>query len=613
MTKYLQCLLLILFSYSFQTVAASSTDFLNIFNRHSAVMLIIEPESGRIVYANPAASAFYGYSAEQLSTLKIQDINMLSAKQVAIERENAKKEQRKYFVFRHQRADGLVKTVKVFSIPIQLDGHTLLYSIIQDISPQRTLSEDLWHYQTNLERLVDLQKVNSEQKASVINLMLIAGMVLMVMTSAVLFYLLRRKNFLEEKHCQLSQIVEQSPFAIATTDLQGNIDYVNQKFINDSGYQREELLGCPPNVLVDDSMDVTLYNKLLNRIASGKTWVGELYTKPKNGEKQCERIHLYPIRNVLDEIVNYVAIKENITAKKQDEKQLRLASTVFQTATEGVMITDAENIIVAVNSAFSQITGFTEQEVLGQTPAILSSGQHDQKFYQHMKQDLATKDSWQGEICNRRKNGEAYYEWLSITAIRDERGELEAYVALFSDITKRKITADRIYYQANFDTLTGLANRNLFIDRFTQLLEHANRNNLKIALYFIDLDGFKDVNDTLGHAQGDLLLQQVAERLTHAVRKSDTVTRLGGDEFAILLAENDDIDAVEQIAIKIQHSIAEPFLLKQQEVKISASIGIAIYPDNGNNPEVLLNNADSAMYSAKQSGRNCYQFFYQDN
>ncbi|WP_284245760.1 sensor domain-containing diguanylate cyclase [Thalassotalea insulae] len=605
--KYLFLVLLLPSFVSFSS--NHSSDFLSVFQRHSAIMLMIAPDSGHIVYANEAASAFYGYPVNKLTTLTIQDINMLTPEQVAVERENAERENRRYFIFRHQIASGDIKTVKVYSIPIQLAGKSLLYSVIQDISLQRQLSQELWHYQASLEQAVDLQTAKTKNKTSLINMLLAIGMALMLVTSGILFYLLKRKNLIEEKSHQLSQIVEQSPVAIATTDLSGHIDYVNQKFIRDCGYSKEELIGSQPSLLTDDSLDARVYHQVVASVARGKTWIGELYTKSKNGEKFWERVHLYPIKNVQGSIVNYVAIKENITELKEDEKQLRLASTVFQTATEGVMISDADNIIVAVNDAFTQITGFSQQEVLGKKPSILSSGHHDDAFYQQMQQTLDAKDSWQGEICNRRKDGEIYYEWLSITAIRDERGELEAYVSLLSDITQRKKNADKIYYQANFDALTGLANRNLFLDRFNQMLEQANRNGQKIALFFIDLDGFKGINDNLGHAIGDLLLQQVAERLSQSVRKSDTVTRLGGDEFAIILTENDDLDAVARIASKIQHSIAEPFQLKQHQAILSASIGITIYPEHGNELDELLNKADSAMYRAKQNGRNNYQFY----
>ncbi len=574
-------------------------------------MLLISPDSGDIVRANQAASQFYGYPKAHFKKLNISDINMLSTEQVSQELKRADKEQLEFFIFRHQTSGGEVKTVEVYTNPIVIEGQSLLFSIIVDISNQRQLKEELWHYQSNLEQLVDKKVAEIDKTNRQYQLLQVFSIIFLLLIAGILLYLLQRKKQLEEMQYQLAQIVEQSPVSIVTTDLVGHITYINRKFLSESGYTAEDVIGKNPRVLKSGAMNENVYKDLWQTITKGQHWEGDFHNLRASGEIYWERAHVYPLRNKRGIITSYVAIKENITKRKEDEKELRLASTVFQTATEAVMITDANNYIVAVNDAYSEITGYREEEVIGKNPKILSSGHHDKEFYQTMFSELEKNGCWQGEVCNRKKSGEAYYEWLSITQIKDEEGKLEAHVALFSDITKRKKNDDEMYRQANFDALTGLVNRNLFMNLFSQMLELAHRDQRNVALFFIDLDGFKQVNDTLGHAFGDLLLQQVAKRLTESVRKSDTVARLGGDEFAVILSENDHITVIEYIANKIRQVLSTPFMLKGHEVKISACIGIALYPEQGNDVDELLTFADSAMYEAKATGRNKY-VVYQD-
>jgi len=419
----------------------------------------------------------------------------------------------------------------------------------------------------------------------------------------------KRNKKLTNQTEKLSRIVEQSSLSIVVTDLKGRLNYVNDKFTRETGYNLEDILGKNVSILKAEDKNSELYTGLWETISRGDIWKGDFYNKRKNHETFWEHSNIYPLKDKQGEFDSYVAINENITEQKIEEKQLRLASTVFNCATEAVMITDANNTIVAINQAFTVITGFTKEDVQGETPSILASGHHDHDFYQAMKDDLKNNSLWQGEICNRRKNGEVYYEWLSITVIKNQYDEIDAYVSIFSDITKRKQAENKVYQQANFDALTGLANRNLFIDRFNQTLALAKRNKYKVALLFIDLDGFKKVNDTLGHSKGDILLKKTASRLTATTRESDTVTRLGGDEFAIILAENDGVYGIEKTAKKIQTAISKPFKLQGSEAFVSASIGISVFPDDGKLTDELLKKADSAMYKVKETGRNNYQFY----
>lgn len=295
--------------------------------------------------------------------------------------------------------------------------------------------------------------------------------------------------------------------------------------------------------------------------------------------------------------------------RAREEQQL--AALIYNNSSEAMFTTDAHNEIISVNPAFSKITGFPADRVVGQNPKFLKSGCHDNFFYKNMWQAINTTGFWQGEICNRRQNGELFTEWLTINSIYNENGQINRHVALFSDITKKKESEHLIWLQANFDNLTGLPNRNMFQERLKLELKKTQRTQLSVALMFLDLDRFKEVNDTLGHAMGDILLQQTAARLLTCVRNVDIVSRLSGDEFTIVLTELHELDCINGIAQKIVKSLAEPFYLEAEVAYISVSIGIALYPDDGNSIDMLLKNADQAMYAAKNQGRNRFCYFAQ--
>jgi len=598
----------LLFIWSFSTIAETDTTFEDAFSSHSSIMLLIEPNTGQIINANASATSFYGYSLEQIKELKIQQINLLSANQVAQERRAAKAENRNYFIFRHKLADETVKTVQVYSSPIKFKGQELLFSIIRDISSERLVQEQLWHYQSNLEAMVDEQvKVLNKQSEQHARLLLI-GIISLSILSVFLIYLLHRKVKADIQVNTLSKIVEQSPISIATLDANGNVTYSNNQFNASQDIRKRNTDTGNSNFLNSYLKHNSSFSEAIEKEQNALTWQGELFSKDVNGDDFWEYANIYPLAGAFHN-AKQVIISQNITAQKEYEKELRLASTVFHTATEAVMICDAHNRILAINKAFTEITGYTEQEAIGGCPSLLKSGHHDGEFYQQMFSQLEDTGQWQGEICNRRKNGEVYYEWLAITALTGPTGKPEAYVSLFSDITKRKLAEDKIYHQANYDTLTGLANRSLFSDRLKHCLNVAERESGQVALMFIDLDGFKQINDTLGHAQGDVLLQGVAKRLIKMLRKSDVVSRLGGDEFAVILSTADDIYSIERVASKIVQEVARPFNLGGKKGYVTASIGIALFPEDGMNSEDLLQKADNAMYRAKSGGKNNFQFF----
>ncbi|MFW6020577.1 MAG: EAL domain-containing protein [Guyparkeria sp.] len=303
------------------------------------------------------------------------------------------------------------------------------------------------------------------------------------------------------------------------------------------------------------------------------------------------------------------ALEARDSALASSQRNLQLAEKVIQTSLEGIMITDASGRIMRVNPAFSDLTGYLPDEVIGKSPALLQSGRHDKAFYDRMWATLSREGQWRGEIWNRRKNGEIYPELLTIKAITDEDGEVTHYAALFSDITEIKENERQIRHLAYYDPLTGLPNRRLFHDRLDLAIAHAHRSGGRLAVLFIDLDHFKKINDTLGHAVGDQLLEVVAGKLTDCLREDDSVARTGGDEFLALLPDIENFQPVADIAQRIIDSLSRPVVLEGRELVIGCSVGVALYPDDGRDSESLLKHADIAMYRAKQSGRNTYSLF----
>ncbi|HTN64731.1 MAG TPA: EAL domain-containing protein [Burkholderiaceae bacterium] len=304
-----------------------------------------------------------------------------------------------------------------------------------------------------------------------------------------------------------------------------------------------------------------------------------------------------------------IGVMLDITQRKINEREGQLAALAYQHTSEAIMIADAVGTILNINPAFTEITGYQEHEAVGRNIRILRSGLQDRTFYQAMWQAINTEGKWQGEIWNRRKNGELYAERLTINTSYHEDGTVYRRVALFSDVTEKKQAESLIWKQANFDFLTGLPNRLMFHERLKQEIKKSECAGLPLALMFLDLDNFKEINDTLGHEVGDQLLQQAAQRLRSCVRGSDMVARLGGDEFTLILGELADVGVVERIARKILQTLAEPYLLADEALYVSVSVGITFYPDDAIEPEELIKNADQAMYAAKDRGRNRFNYF----
>ncbi|MCU7812173.1 MAG: EAL domain-containing protein [Candidatus Thiodiazotropha sp. (ex Notomyrtea botanica)] len=298
-----------------------------------------------------------------------------------------------------------------------------------------------------------------------------------------------------------------------------------------------------------------------------------------------------------------------LIAKKRTEEKLKQAAAVYESTQEAVTITDTTPRIIAVNRAFTEITGYSEEEVTGSNPSVLKSGRHDEDFYRNMWNELTNDGHWQGEIWNRRKSGEIYPEWLNISAIYDESGLTTHYVAVFSDISILKQSEDQLERMAHYDPLTGLPNRILLFSRIEHAVQRAARNRTRLAVLFLDLDNFKNVNDSLGHPAGDRLLKKLADRFKNRLREEDTIARIGGDEFVVLIEDVSDESRIADVAQAVIQEVTQPITLDNHELSIGGSVGISLYPQNGKSVTDLIKNADAAMYLAKDSGRNSYQFY----
>ncbi|WP_342129839.1 bifunctional diguanylate cyclase/phosphodiesterase [Hydrogenophaga sp. OTU3427] len=339
----------------------------------------------------------------------------------------------------------------------------------------------------------------------------------------------------------------------------------------------------------------------------------ELDTRDSAGEVKHTLFSANVFRTPHGDVAGLVATLRDTTEQRRADRYMRVAAAAFE-AQEGMIVTDAHQVILRVNQAFTAITGYSAEDAVGQTPRLFRSGHHDAEFYAGMYRALEQHDAWQGEIWNRRKNGEIYPQWLTITAVRDAAGRLDNYVSTLSDITFRKEAEDKIKALAYYDALTGLANRRTLIDRLSQALASSQRTGQHGAVLFIDLDNFKTINDTLGHDFGDLLLKQVATRVAGEVRASDTVARLGGDEFVVMLSDlSDKADTAasyaKTVGAKLLAAIGTPYTVKASECHTTPSIGITLFHDHRHSVDEILRQADLAMYQAKGGGRNGLRFF----
>ena len=387
----------------------------------------------------------------------------------------------------------------------------------------------------------------------------------------------------------------------------GRPSFINERMAEMIGYHTEELL---KKNIVEWAVpeDREWFAERQRRRLAGESVSNEYRMRLLHSDGETIKHMDVQVRSHTDAqgTVMVVANFKDMTDKLEAERERLISAAVFGSAAEAIMVTDRNNRIVRVNPAFTAITGYTPSEVIGLDPCILKSGRHDAAFYDDMWRHINELGRWEGEIWNRRKNGEIYVEWLAITTISGGAGE-GRHVATFIDITQRKEAEEIVLHRANFDALTDLPNRSLFDDRLVSVLAMARRHQRSFALMYIDLDYFKNVNDRFGHAAGDALLAEAGQRMERCVRDADTVARLGGDEFALILSDLNHPGEVKEVAHRLNLSLAQPFELAEGKASVTASIGVAIYPADGASDLLLRKAADQALYAAKAAGRNTYR------
>jgi diguanylate cyclase (GGDEF)-like protein/PAS domain S-box-containing protein len=524
-----------------------------------AAMLMMDPDSGRIVEANPAAQRFYGYDQARMRRMRIADINMLSAEEIRAELSLAKEERRDHCVFPHRLASGEIRQVAVYSGPFRHGGKTVLYSIIHDVTERKQAEQAL-----------------------------------------------RRES---EKNLAL---LRNASDGIHILDTDGTLIESSDAFCAMLGYCRDEMIGM--NVAQWDAQfdiaeltDLVRQQHLRQVRAQFKT-----RHRRRDGSIVDVEVSGYPLELEGQPVMFYSS--RDITGRVAFEEQQRQAASVFSHAHDGIMICDAAKRIIDTNPAFTHVTGYARDEVIGHTPRIMNSGRQTPGFYQSIWRSVNQQGFWEGEIWNRRKNGDVYPAWLTISTIADSSGAITRYIGVFSDITAVKAQQEKLERLAHFDALTQLPNRVLLADRIAQAIAHAGRSRALVGVCYLDLDGFKPVNDNFGHAAGDQVLVEIAGRLKDTMRGSDSVARLGGDEFVVLVTGIETAQECQQAVARILAAVAAPMQVNNQALTLGASIGVALFPNDGGDADTLLRHADQAMYSAKQAGRNrCHMFDMQND
>lgn len=416
--------------------------------------------------------------------------------------------------------------------------------------------------------------------------------------------IVRIRKELDERHVLSAVLHESLGVSLIIADPEKNVRYLNPAASTLFGIAHENISGEQLELLFSKAnMPVDHLLIALDKVQAGESYEYDLSRQIKGGIVELH-VRMAPIQDQDNNLLGFVQTIQDETEKKHSERKLKQAASIFDNTIEGIIITDAKANILSVNPAFMKITGYAEDEVRGRNPSVLSSGRQDKAFYGRMWESLNASGYWQGELWNRRKSGETYAEWLTISAILDAKKQVKNYIAVFADITSSKLAHDEFEFLAHHDPLTKLPNRLLFNARLSHSLSRTKRTGDLVAVLMIDLDGFKLINDHYGHQAGDRVLEVVAERLIANTRGEDTVSRLGGDEFVVVLEDIAEQLGAMDVAYKLIESISQPIMLLESTVSVTASIGIALSSIAGDNPKILVASADDALYQAKSAGKN---------
>lgn len=522
----------------------------SIFNNSHTPMLIIDSESGEIKDGNLAACSYYGYDMEELLQMNISEINTLGQKELFREMEKAKQENRKYFRFRHRLSSGEVRDVEVYSGPLSSQYGSLLFSIIHDVQDKKEM-EDIIRMQESY----------------------------------------------------FKGLFENSPEAIAVLDNEFRIISINKSFERMFQYSAEEVKqqNITEILCEEEFYDESTYFK--DSIAKGEFVRKETLRRRKDGKLLDVSFLGYPIMSEGKQLGVY-GVYSDLSNVREIESKKRLFSEVFRNNTVGVVITDIQGNIQWVNRAFEIMTGYIAEEAVGKRPNLLKSGNHNAEHYSNMWNSILNAGSWQGEMSNRRHNGDLYQVWLNIIAIKNDKGDIEHFVGMLNDITDAKQKENRIEVLTSRDSLTDLYNREYFINKLNYEIVRINKDSGsqgELAIVFLDLDDFKEINDNLGHLVGDSVLKEFALRLKGSIREYDVAARFGGDEFIVMLVQGNERFEAMHIANRILEETNKPFIIDNNELHMTVSLGIAVYPADGTDSTTLIRNADIAMYRSKEN------------
>jgi diguanylate cyclase (GGDEF)-like protein/PAS domain S-box-containing protein len=609
--------------------------FGEVFGRHGVPMLWIEPSSGRIVDANDAAAALYGQSVAQLRRQHIQDFNLLTEDQVAAERTRAATQNRSFFFFPHRVAGGAVHTVAVYSAPYVINGQQILLSMIVDLHALSALDADRMALDTKIQAALAqqrkaLERVQHQRLWLQGTLLILLGGASVAVTT--LFFRRRVRLAVAQKQAaihalhlrdewlqRLGQDVSSLQTAARTADIiawQWDLHADRLQFDETSWEGLGIGLTNSANFDMAHWLDLivprdrSLFEHAWARHLAGQqpSLECELHLQSRDGREVPVLLRGQVVARADDGTpTRVIGILTDLSALRAYQQAASLAEMVFRHTHEAVLVTDPQSRIVRVNDAFRRLTDYAPDEVIGRNPSMLASGRHDRAFFAAMWNALQTQGHWSGEIWNRRRDGALMANWMTISVMRDPRGEVQGYVGVFHDITQRKQTEAELQRSALTDALTGLGNRVLLHDRLQQAMARTTRHGAYLAVVMLDLDGFKAINDTHGHAAGDRLLIALAQRLRALVREVDTVVRLGGDEFVLLLPDLIRPQDAEPLVQRILQAMAQPVDDAAGALQVSASVGVTHYPQEPPvDADTLLRQADEAMYWAKRSGRNRY-------
>jgi diguanylate cyclase (GGDEF)-like protein/PAS domain S-box-containing protein len=541
---------------SHQELLQSETRFKTVFDSAMDGIIVAKAADQRIYMINNAFCNMLGYSEQELFKKPISTLHQPEDLPMILHA-FTKSIGRKLTGFQDilmRRKDGSTFYTEVTSSTMQLQGEVFLLGIFKDVSARKTME-------------LELSRLYREHNA----------------------------------------ITDTVADVLYTIDLNGNLLWWNRALEKLTGLKKEQLQHRDATEFFIDEDRPAIISAIQDVITVGHSEIEAHFISTKG--ILLHEINGTALKDEKGTIVGVAGAARDISERRASEKKLRQAAKVFDSTTEGVIITDNNNRIVDVNDAFTEICGYSRDEVIGYNPSILNSGRQSASFYQQMWESLRTSGYWKGEIWNRRKSGETYPEWLNISAIKDYKGEILNFVAVFSDISSLKDSEEQLQHIAHHDPLTELPNRLLFNETLKHALERGRRHNNIIGVIFLDLDRFKNINDSLGHSVGDKLLQKVAKVLLTCAREEDTVARLGGDEFTIILEEMPSAQDSAIIAQRILDAFKKPFNISGHELYAGTSIGISIFPSDGDDVATLVKNADAAMYKAKELGRSNYQFY----